>query len=261
MKESVKENTDSTNALKKNAVGFVQLKKWSNSLAALVKNQKAMRMEQKLDRELSELFLSGKDLLTPDFSILDYGDPAIPHPLISLMEHTAPPPAPNLSNDLHRLALSSNIVKLPEMTRSLRPFYQHQWLDVCDSENHWLEASIVKIENDFIHIHYKGWRDKYDEKIPMSEAMNPKSIVSQRLAPYLSKFTEPPTFGTLVISNGLRLDIQDTTEKWIEGEIREIKQVRDGSMCRVRYRNWDPKYDGRNRLNLFFCDDDDVSDF
>ena len=34
--------------------------------------------------------------------------------------------------------------------------YVHQWLDVCDTENAWLEAQCLNISENQVQIHYKG---------------------------------------------------------------------------------------------------------
>ncbi len=134
------------------------------------------------------------------------------------------------------------------VTRTLHPFYQFQWLDVLDSQNEWLEANIVQIievrGEPAIHIHYKGWKDKYDEQISIRECMDPNHPQHARFAPYLSKARPPHArYGNVLPRDGLQVDILDTTDKWLSGEIVEVKHFRDGPMCKVRYTGWNPKYD------------------
>lgn len=163
-----------------------------------------------------------------------------------------------------------------ETSRSLRPFYKHQWLDVLDDEGQWLEAQITDIglfkttTNTSgvpdtlqlgIHIHFKGWNHKYDEWLNLEQCQNPYSETSQRLAPYCSKSVDWKTFAVQgwlpslensTVDNGIvssefeigdAIDVLDTTSVWLSASIEEIQDFGDGPMIRVHYTGWSPQYD------------------
>ncbi len=44
---------------------------------------------------------------------------------------------------------------------------------------------VLRAGEPHIFIHYKGWKDKYDEAFPVREAMDPNSAISQRYTTHL----------------------------------------------------------------------------
>jgi hypothetical protein len=84
------------------------------------------------------------------------------------------------------------------LVRTLQPFYFHQWLDVCDTQQNWLEAQIIAIEFENgeiiraksnlpshpfpctpikIYVHYKGWHAKYDEPFQIAPHMERVAVL------------------------------------------------------------------------------------
>lgn len=57
-------------------------------------------------------------------------------------------------------------------------FFLGQWLDVKDTVNQWLEATVMDIRNDSLFVHYNGWPARWDEWIDAS---------SPRIAPFRTR--------------------------------------------------------------------------
>ena len=68
---------------------------------------------------------------------------------------------------------SSTSLRVPRL-------YQGQWLDVQDTVNQWLEATVLDVSSDKkrIHVHYNGWPSRWDEWIESD---------SLRVAPFRTK--------------------------------------------------------------------------
>jgi len=124
-------------------------------------------------------------------------------------------------------------------------FYTYQWLDVKDLENTWLEAQIVEIEplcdekfdlpNDVyrIKVHYKGWKEKYDEWL----SADPTHQDASRIRP-LHTHTEPlAEYNRVRLEAGLKLDVMDTTDTWLPAEVRRFHPHRP--LVQVHYYGWD----------------------
>jgi len=52
------------------------------------------------------------------------------------------------------------------------------FVDVLDTHNQWLVGRVVSADGDFLNIHYEGWSDKWDERIPRQ---------GRRVQPYRTK--------------------------------------------------------------------------
>ena len=59
-----------------------------------------------------------------------------------------------------------------------RKFFVGQWLDVKDTVNQWLEATILRISDTRLYITYNGWPSRWDEWIEHT---------SDRIAPFRTK--------------------------------------------------------------------------
>ena len=59
-------------------------------------------------------------------------------------------------------------------------FYPGQWVDVKDTVNQWLEATVMSVDyaSNAIFVHYNGWPTRWDEWIPFN---------SPRIAPFRSR--------------------------------------------------------------------------
>lgn len=124
----------------------------------------------------------------------------------------------------------------------LRPLFKHQWLDVKDSVDKWLEAQVIDVDGDKISIHYKGWKDKYDETLDTTS----DSKIFERISPPLTNFHEhpPPYEGKMDLKVGQEVDIHDTTEKWCKGRVVEIvREAPNRYQALIHYDGWDSQYD------------------
>jgi hypothetical protein len=61
---------------------------------------------------------------------------------------------------------------------SQRRFFQGQWLDVKDTVDQWLEATVLSVRGSKLLIHYNGWPSRWDEWIESS---------SPRIAPFRTR--------------------------------------------------------------------------
>eukprot|EP00466_Bigelowiella_natans_P012249 jgi/Bigna1/86001/estExt_fgenesh1_pg.C_70228 len=131
-------------------------------------------------------------------------------------------------------------------TLPIRPFYPNQWLDVMDTHNQWLEAQVIQVEDaddgESIYVHYKGWKDKFDERLDMGEG----SAVRHRVRPALTEFIQhPPRCDQRPeLRVSVRLDVHDTSEKWCKATITEvINEPPNRFQVKVSYDGWSSKFD------------------
>lgn len=134
--------------------------------------------------------------------------------------------------------------------RTLRPFYVHQWLDVKDTQDVWLEAQVVNV--DYSHdeksqvedgptrlfVHYKGWKSRHDEWL----FADPRHPHAERIA-LLHTHTRCPHARqqNLVLERGSHLDVLDTTDTWLAGMVCDTRP--DVDQVKLTYCGWDDKYD------------------
>lgn len=99
--------------------------------------------------------------------------------------------------------------------------------------NTWLEAQVIGVSDAKVQVHYKGWKAKFDEWLG-----------PDRIAP-LHTHTRRLPGGVSQLAVGLHLDVHDTTETWLEGEIIQLQRLAPGGklMAQVRYKGWGSKYD------------------
>jgi len=67
---------------------------------------------------------------------------------------------------------------LEEWEMGSRTFFVGQWLDVKDTVNQWLEATVMDVRANSLFIHYNGWPTRWDEWIDAD---------SSRLAPFRTR--------------------------------------------------------------------------
>lgn len=149
----------------------------------------------------------------------------------------------------------------------LCPFYKHQWIDARDEYGIWHEAQIISLNEknttnngEWAKIHYKGWKDKYDDILDLSLS----SPHWKRVAP-LGAFTLPPSelitdralvtpaqlCSMLELENekildggGLEIFCLDSTDVFIKAKIKTIIKAPNHAiyLCEVTYDGWNPKY-------------------
>jgi hypothetical protein len=68
----------------------------------------------------------------------------------------------------------------PNRCNRSRSFFVGQWLDVKDTVNQWLEATVMDInpQEGSLKVHYNGWPTRWDEWVPFT---------SQRIAPFRTR--------------------------------------------------------------------------
>jgi hypothetical protein len=116
----------------------------------------------------------------------------------------------------------------------------HQWVDARDLENNWLIAIVKKRKQNRYLIHYRGWKDKYDEWLDMTNMNDAK-----RLAP-LYTFVKPP-FLTYVnflprVSIATKVWGYDTSDQWVRGIITAQKIINKDEYVYLEYEDWSARY-------------------
>ena len=126
-----------------------------------------------------------------------------------------------------------------------RPFYFHQWLDVCDGEGEWLEGQVIEGQSSAIRVHYKGYKAKYDEWLFTS----PHHPHSRRVAP-LHSHTRPrfplPTrplapLHSLLSSLPYNIDALDSADQWLPARLLSFDP--STCLCHISYDGWSSTYD------------------
>lgn len=132
------------------------------------------------------------------------------------------------------------------------PYHLYKWLDVLDTDKMWLEAQIIGVHRIIddeksrsstiiaIHIHYKGWKSRYDEWLVVTLG----SSDLDRLAPFNSRTLCPNKTQRVIVPHALltpgrRLDVQDCVDDWYEAEIIDIDN--EHKMIQVKYKGWSSK--------------------
>ena len=59
-----------------------------------------------------------------------------------------------------------NIIEAFDFSKST--YEVGEWVDVKDTINQWLEAQVIKVQNDKAYVHYNGWGTRWDEWIEFS---------------------------------------------------------------------------------------------
>lgn len=153
------------------------------------------------------------------------------------------PPVVSLETNLENIrqsmltmnTLLSNHARQPESSIRSLQFYIGQWVDVKDTVNQWLEATIMNINLDrcTIFVHYNGWPQRWDEWI---------SIDSPRIAPFRSR-TSHSVFGgnacpspNVIPTHAQRTGVQD-----IRTLLPELNRM---------YQSMQPMLEELNRVSL-----------
>ena len=58
---------------------------------------------------------------------------------------------------------NNNIIEAFDFSKST--YEVGEWVDVKDTINQWLEAQVIKVQNDKAYVHYNGWGTRWDEWI------------------------------------------------------------------------------------------------
>jgi hypothetical protein len=121
--------------------------------------------------------------------------------------------------------------------RTLEPFYVNQWLDVLDTDGKWLEARIMLIPSTrTIKIHYKGWKEKYDEILHIINDRDRIALLHQHtLCPSQPSYFVPSNFDI-----GTELDVLDQQNKWQIGVIENFDPTTQ--MVFIKYIGWSNKF-------------------
>ena len=61
---------------------------------------------------------------------------------------------------------NNNIIEAFDFSKST--YEVGEWVDVKDTINQWLEAQVIKVQNDKAYVHYNGWGVRWDEWIEFS---------------------------------------------------------------------------------------------
>ena len=62
---------------------------------------------------------------------------------------------------------NNNQLKIEYLDFKNRKLEKGQWVDVKDTINEWLEAQVIDVKENKVHIHYNGWGTRWDEWIIM----------------------------------------------------------------------------------------------
>jgi len=115
--------------------------------------------------------------------------------------------------------------------------YLYKWVDVQDYLTKWYEGQVIEINKieEKIKIHYKGWKEKFDEWIDIKKDYH-------RIQP-LHTYTHCPKSMNLNIelNKGIKLDVLDQTDQWYEGIIIEINY--EYHLIKIHYLQWSDKFD------------------
>ena len=136
----------------------------------------------------------------------------------------------------------------PRGSAQLRPVYHlGQWVDVKDSANQWLEATIVGInsESRLMYVHYNGWPIRWDEWIswdsPRVTPFRTRTYHAEsntHSCPILANTVVPPRDPIAGSGGGAQVPVYDLQSEVLRprGEIRELlpstlRQVREVLRC------------------------------
>ena len=61
---------------------------------------------------------------------------------------------------------NNNVIEVFDFSKST--YEVGEWVDVKDTINQWLEAQVIKVQNDKAYVHYNGWGTRWDEWIEFS---------------------------------------------------------------------------------------------
>jgi hypothetical protein len=130
----------------------------------------------------------------------------------------------------------------PPLQRTLAPFYQHQCLDVRDSDDNWIEARVLEVGyngtvQSSIRVHFRGWKDKYDETLNLSFQCD-----LDRIALLHTHTTKPINRHPISsLFRGMALCVLDTRDIWQQALVDDI-WIEHG-MVHVRYVGWVARHD------------------
>eukprot|EP00617_Octactis_speculum_P022528 CAMPEP_0185756560 /NCGR_PEP_ID=MMETSP1174-20130828/14983_1 /TAXON_ID=35687 /ORGANISM="Dictyocha speculum, Strain CCMP1381" /LENGTH=526 /DNA_ID=CAMNT_0028435567 /DNA_START=44 /DNA_END=1624 /DNA_ORIENTATION=+ len=102
-------------------------------------------------------------------------------------------------------------------------------IDALDTVQKWCEAEILEVDNTNrrILVSYTYWADKWNEWFDFH---------STRIAPFASETYQIPGG---VLKHGQRIEVLDTTNKWIEAEVIDTSL----DQVKIHYKGWHAKFD------------------
>ncbi|KAG9398168.1 hypothetical protein AC1031_014966 [Aphanomyces cochlioides] len=117
-----------------------------------------------------------EDIITP---ALRSNNAAEPEPESSIASSAPPLPRLPQTSPLSSVEhLRQGLLTVQTLLARERTFFVGQWLDVKDTVNQWLEATVLEVRPGQIFVHYNGWPSRWDEWIDNQ---------SPRLAPFRAK--------------------------------------------------------------------------
>ena len=72
----------------------------------------------------------------------------------------------NFNKCKNNINYDKNIIEAFDFSKST--YEVGEWVDVKDTINQWLEAQVIKVQNDKAYVHYNGWGTRWDEWIEFS---------------------------------------------------------------------------------------------
>lgn len=100
-------------------------------------------------------------------------------PLLSSASMAASAAASDMSMSLSSSSSGTEQSTTAAVTlRTRRYFSVGQWVDVLDTVDQWLEATILRIRGEYVYVHYNGWPERWDEWL---------HVCSPRLAPFRTR--------------------------------------------------------------------------
>lgn len=131
------------------------------------------------------------------------------------------------------------------------PFYIHKWIDCKDTNDDWFESQVIDINHkeQLITVHYKGWKDKYDEKFCYSRNHSTHKCEYRHVNNNIEKLNTctviPDGYAKHfhVYSDGCRFKVLDTSDTIQDVSIIDTKIIENQLMYLISYIDWDSKYD------------------
>lgn len=122
-------------------------------------------------------------------------------------------------------------------SRVLRPFYLHQWIDVCDTVHQWIAAQVIQVGVNTIRIHYHGWKIQYDEELHSSE----NHPDTERIALLYAHSFKPRNPPCMDFRLGKLIEASDTQDNWLMALIIDEDLLHN--MVKIKYLGWSSKFD------------------
>lgn len=131
------------------------------------------------------------------------------------------------------------------------PFYIHKWIDCKDIDDDWFESQVIDINHkeQLITVHYKGWKDIYDEKFCYSRNHSTHKCEYRHVDNNIEKLNTQTvipdgyTKNSYMYTPGYHINVLDTSDNLLSSIVRGVKIMGNQLMYRISYLEWDSKYD------------------